>query len=77
MPERFKTEKPKTQHFYLKPKVYKEGNPGRPVISSINFSTSEISEHVDYHLNQLLKKSHHTSKIQPTFLGRLTKFSLF
>ena len=29
------------------------------------------------HPNQLLKKSHHTSKIHLTFLGRLTKLTLF
>ena len=28
-------------------------------------------------LNQLLKKSHRTFKIQPIFLGRLTKLTLF
>ena len=48
-----KTENPKTPHFYLKPKVHNEGNPGRPVISSINCHTSKISEYVDYHLHQL------------------------
>ena len=52
----FKTEKPETQHFYLKPKVHKEGNPGRPVISSINFHTSKISEYVDYHLEPIVKE---------------------
>ena len=35
--EGLKTENPRTPHFYLKPKVHKEGNPGRPVISSINY----------------------------------------
>ena len=34
--EGLKTEITKTPHFYLKPKVHKEGKPGRPAISSIN-----------------------------------------
>ena len=51
-----KTENPKTPHFYLKPKVHKDGNPGRPVISSINCHTSEISEDVDYHLQPIVKE---------------------
>ena len=45
--EGLKTEDPKTPHFYLKPKVHKEGNPGRPVVSSINCHNSKISEYVD------------------------------
>ena len=40
--EVLKTENPKTPHFYLKPKVHKEGNTGRPVISSLNCHTSKF-----------------------------------
>ena len=47
------TENPKTPQFYLKPKVHKEGNPGRPVI---NCHTSKISESVDYHLQPIVKE---------------------
>ena len=48
--EGLKIENTKTPHFYLKTKVHKEGNPGRPVISSINCYISKLSEYVDYHL---------------------------
>ena len=48
--EELKIENPKTPHFYLKTKVHKESNPGRPVISSINCYISKFSEYVDYHL---------------------------
>ena len=75
--EGLKTENPKTPHFCLKPKVHEEGNPGRPVISSINCHTSKFPNMLITTFNQLLKKSHHTSKIQPTFLGRLIKLTLF
>ena len=54
--EGLKTENPKTPHFYLKPKVHKEGNLGTPVISSINCHTSKISEYVDYHLQPIFKE---------------------
>ena len=50
-----KTGNPKTPLFYLKPKIHKEGNSGRPVISSINCHTSKISEYVDYHLQPVVK----------------------
>ena len=71
--EGLKTDNPKTPHFYLKRKVDKEDNPGRSVISSINCHTSKMLITI---FSQLLKKSHHTSKIRPIFLGRLTKLAL-
>ena len=33
---------PKTQKFYISPKIHKHNNPGRPVINSIECHTSEI-----------------------------------
>ena len=54
--EGHKTENPKIPLFYLKRKVHKKGNPGRPVISSINCHTSKISEYVDYHLQTIVKE---------------------
>ena len=48
--EGLKIESPKSPHFYLKPKLHKEGGLGRPVISSVNCHTSKILEYVDYHL---------------------------
>ena len=52
--EGVKTESPKSPHFYLKSKLYKEGFPCRPVISSVNCHTSEISEYVGYHLQPIV-----------------------
>ena len=40
----------RTPRLYLLPKIHKAGNPGRPVVSSIDCHTSKISEYVDYHL---------------------------
>ena len=36
----------RTLQFYISPKIHKEGNPGRPVVSH----TDNISKYVDYHL---------------------------
>ena len=33
----------RTPQFYISPKIHKERNPGRPVVSSINFYTANIS----------------------------------
>ena len=38
------------------PKIHKEGNPGRPVVSSIDSHTSKISKYVDYHIHPIAKE---------------------
>ena len=37
----------KTPQFKMLPKVHKEGNPGRPVVSSIDYHTAKISKYID------------------------------
>ena len=51
-----KTHNPKTSNLYLNPKIHKEGSPGRPVISSIQCHSSNISKYVDYHLQPEVTK---------------------
>jgi len=41
--------------FNALPKLHKQGNPGRPIISSNGHPTERISEFVDFHLNQLVQ----------------------
>ena len=48
--EGLKTTSPWTPRFYSQPKIHKQGNFGRPVISSVNCHTSDISKYVDYQL---------------------------
>ena len=48
--EGLKRNDPKTPKFYLRLKIHKEGNPGHPVVSSVNCHTANISKYVDYHL---------------------------
>ena len=44
-----KNPSPRTLQFYISPKIHKEGNPGRPVVSSINCYTANISIYVVHH----------------------------
>ena len=44
-----------TPKFYMLPKIHKKNNPGRPVISSMNCHTTNISEFVDKHLHPHVK----------------------
>ena len=50
-----KNTSPRTPQFYISPKIHKEGNPGHPVVSSINCHTANISKYVDYHLQPIVK----------------------
>ena len=45
----------RTPKFYLSPKIHKRNNPSRPVISSVDCHTSNISRYVDYHLQPIVK----------------------
>ena len=47
--------------------MHKEGNPGRPVISSINWHTSKISGYIDYHLQPVVKEI-------PSYAQYITRF---
>ena len=44
---------------YTIAKVHKQGNPGRPVVSSNAHPTERISQFVDHHLQPLVTKRHH------------------
>ena len=46
----FQTIEARMPNVYMQPKINKESNPGRPIISSINCHTSKISQYVDNHL---------------------------
>ena len=43
-------DKVKTPTYHLLPKIKKANNPGRPVISFVDYHTSRISEFVDHYL---------------------------
>ena len=47
----------RTAIFYLLPKIHKVGNPGRPVVSSIDCHTSKISEFIDHHLQPIVQST--------------------
>ena len=46
----------RTPQFYISPKIHEKGNPSRPVVSSINCHTANISKYVDYHLQPIVKQ---------------------
>ena len=52
-----KTSDPRTPRFYITPKINKRGNPGCPVVSSVNCHTTNISKYIDYHLQRVVKQT--------------------
>ena len=52
---------PKPGRFYILPKIHKQGNPGRPIVSSNSHPTERISQFVDYHLKNLWYRLHNPS----------------
>ena len=63
------TSEPKAGRFYILPKIHKQGNPGRPIISSNGHPTERISEFVDYHWKPLVQNL-------PSFIKDTTHFLL-
>ena len=64
---------PKAGRFYILPKIHKQGNPGRPIISSNGHLTERISEFVDYHLKPLVQTLPSFIKDTTHFLVQLQK----
>ena len=49
-------QQPEMPKFYTRPKMHKKGNPGRPVVSSVNYRTYTISKYIDFHLQPIYQK---------------------
>ena len=65
-----KTNDPKTPIFFTLPKIHKENNPGRPVISSLNCHTAKLSKFVDHHLQEHVVKTASYVKDTTDFLNK-------
>ena len=61
----------RTPQFYISPKSHKEGNSGRPVVSSENSHTANISKYVDYHLKPIVKQIPSYVKDNNNFINKI------
>ena len=57
----------KTSKLYTSPKIHKQGNPGRPVVNSINSHASNLPKSVDHCLQQ------HVQNL-PSYVQNITDF---
>ena len=61
--EGLKPSNPKTPRSYMLPKIHKNGNPGRPVVSSVKSHNGQISKYVDHHIQPLAKNLRYVKDI--------------
>ena len=61
----------KTPPCKMLPKVYKEGNPGRPVVSSIDSHTTKISIYIDNQLQRHVKELKSYVKDSTDFIRKI------
>ena len=57
------------------PKIHKTNNPGRPVISSINCHTANISKFVDFHLQDHVIQLPSYVKDTKDFINKIEKIT--
>ena len=60
---RLKNPSPRTPQFYISAKIHNKGNPGHPVVSSINCHTANISKYVNYPLQPIVNTNDFINKI--------------
>lgn len=63
---------PRTPQFYLLPKIHKQNNPGRPILSANSCPTERISEFVDYFLQPLVNALPSHIKDTPHFIDSIS-----
>ena len=71
--EGLKTSSPRTPRFYIQPKTHTQGNTGRPVISSVNCHTSNISKYADYYLQPIVQQIPSYMQGTSDFLRKINK----
>ena len=67
----------KNSKLLLKPKIHKEGNPGRPVISSVSCHTTKVSQYLGHHLQQHVQELGSNVKILTDFIKKYLKLTKY
>ena len=62
---------PKEARFYMLPKIHKKGVPGRPICSSINHPTANISKFVDEHIKKYVPQTKSYVRDTQHFISRI------
>ena len=66
------TKRPKRPHFYMQAKIYKEGDPGRPAISSVNCHKPKISQSVCHYLQPHIEETKSYAKDSTDFIKKVS-----
>ena len=62
----------RTLRFYIPPKIHKEDNPDRPVISFVNFHTTKTSKGVYHHLQLHIQELESYVKNSTDFIKKVS-----
>ena len=66
-----KSSEAKMSQFKMFPKIHKKGNPGRPVVTSVDCHTTKISKYVDHLLQPHVKELRSYVKISRDFMRKI------
>ena len=69
--EGLKPSDPKTPRFFMLPKIHENCNPARPVASSIESHTRQISNYVNHHIQLLAKNLRSYVKDTTDFINKI------
>jgi hypothetical protein len=69
-------EDPKPGRFYLLPKIHKESNPGRQIVSANGRPTEKISEFIDFHLQPFVENLPSHIKDTTDYLKKLENLTI-
>ena len=69
-------EDPKPCRFYLLPKIHKENNLGRPIVSANGHPTEQISEFIDFHLRPFVENLPSHTKDTTDYLKKMENLTI-
>ena len=72
-----RVDNPKTPKFYMLPKIHKPNKPGRPVVNSINSSSPDISQFVDFYLQPIVFTLKSYIKDTTDFINKINRITEF
>jgi hypothetical protein len=69
-------EDPKPGRVYLLPKIHKENNPGRPIVSTNSHPTEKMSECIDFHLRPFVENLPSHIENTTDYLKKMEKLTI-
>ena len=75
--ENLQTLEVRTPNFFMQPKIHKEGNPDRLVISSANCQITKISQYFDHHLQPHAQELESNGQVSTDFIKKYPQLTRY